>query len=333
MNPEIEKVRDVSISHIRLLAMLFIISCHIMQYYDCELAWWFNVGVQIFLCVSGFLYGNRDSAKNGFIIQSFSKILISYYIVFFVFGSIHWLYLGTASLKSLLGGLFTFVRLPGGGHLWFVFTILCCYAITPLLYIIFKKNDNSVLFALKCAFTLLLVHMFFSEICIIILRMSFVPAWINCYIIGFILARVSSRSRIEKSVFILIVAILCFVFNGIKIHYTYIQEIKNYTDCVLYQYAHSLLGVCLFVCLKKFFEQRQINSTILKLSDNYSYEVYLVHQYFILGPLTLMNLTPYAFINISLILLIVCVLAYAVKKLSLLLKKVLISFFQAINVG
>lgn len=43
---------DYSISLIRLIATLFIITCHIMQYLTIELAWWFNVGVQIF-CMEG----------------------------------------------------------------------------------------------------------------------------------------------------------------------------------------------------------------------------------------------------------------------------------------
>ena len=50
---------DYSISLVRLLAAIFIIACHIMQYLHMELAWWFNVGVQMFLCMSGFLYGQK----------------------------------------------------------------------------------------------------------------------------------------------------------------------------------------------------------------------------------------------------------------------------------
>jgi len=46
-----------------------------------------------------------------------------------------------------------------------------------------------------------------------------------------------------------------------------------------------------------------------------------------------MVLTPYGFINVIIIALIVCVLAYVVKMLSLLIRKALILFFQAINVG
>lgn len=48
---------DYSISFIRLISFLLIITCHIQQYLNIVLAWWFNVGVQIFLCISGYLYG------------------------------------------------------------------------------------------------------------------------------------------------------------------------------------------------------------------------------------------------------------------------------------
>ena len=53
------------ISLLRMLSVFSIISCHIMQFYNNELAWWFNTGVLIFLLISGFLY----SQKNIFLLQ------------------------------------------------------------------------------------------------------------------------------------------------------------------------------------------------------------------------------------------------------------------------
>jgi peptidoglycan/LPS O-acetylase OafA/YrhL len=74
--------RNSVISLIRLLSMLMIISCHIMQYYDLELAWWFNVGVQIFLCISGFLYGQKNIDNvTDFYNKRLKKILIPYYVM------------------------------------------------------------------------------------------------------------------------------------------------------------------------------------------------------------------------------------------------------------
>ena len=42
---KIKSSYDYSVSLIRLIATIFIITCHIMQYLSIELAWWFNVGV------------------------------------------------------------------------------------------------------------------------------------------------------------------------------------------------------------------------------------------------------------------------------------------------
>lgn len=47
-----------------------------------ELAWWFNVGVQIFLCVSGFLYGQKEIGDIvDFYKKRIKKILVPYYLV------------------------------------------------------------------------------------------------------------------------------------------------------------------------------------------------------------------------------------------------------------
>ena len=51
--------RDYSISIIRVLAMLAIVACHIFQSQDMSIAFWLNIGVQIFLFMSGFLYGKK----------------------------------------------------------------------------------------------------------------------------------------------------------------------------------------------------------------------------------------------------------------------------------
>ena len=54
MNNDMASQYDYSISMIRAMSMVAIITCHFMQYLDIELAWWFNVGVQVFLCISGY---------------------------------------------------------------------------------------------------------------------------------------------------------------------------------------------------------------------------------------------------------------------------------------
>lgn len=51
---------DYSISFLRVLAMFFIIICHLGTYFNINvIAQFFNVGVQIFFLISGYLYGGK----------------------------------------------------------------------------------------------------------------------------------------------------------------------------------------------------------------------------------------------------------------------------------
>ena len=51
--------KDAAISLIRLLSLLAIIICHILQGLNLEAAFWLNIGVQVFLFMSGYLYGQK----------------------------------------------------------------------------------------------------------------------------------------------------------------------------------------------------------------------------------------------------------------------------------
>ena len=82
-------------------------------------------------------------------------------------------------------------------------------------------------------------------------------------------------------------------------------------------YNHVLLGVFLFSIMKMVFERIDFWPRIkqfLNITDKFSYETYLVHQFLILGPFSLMTLTPYLGINILLILIGICILAWLLKQ-------------------
>ena len=71
---------DYSLSFARMIAMVFIISCHFLQFYGNELAWWFNVGVQMFFFISGWIFSKKNMSIK-VMVKQFLKILIPYYIV------------------------------------------------------------------------------------------------------------------------------------------------------------------------------------------------------------------------------------------------------------
>lgn len=83
----------------------------------------------------------------------------------------------------------------------------------------------------------------------------------------------------------------------------------------------AFLGIAIFVvlrCILKCMLERRTPSKIVdfivKLSDKYSYEGYLVHRFFVLGPMTMMHLTNCTGVNILAILITTLLLGFWLKK-------------------
>ena len=325
---KVDSGHDYSISLIRLIALTFIITCHIMQFLDMELAWWFNVGVQVFLCISGFLYGRRGVIDNEFAFykKNLVKILVDYYIV--VICAIVLQVIITPESISLLDiakALLTYGTLNGGEHLWYIPVCLLCYFITPFLSRYFSRYKNTPVRALllACAISAVTIELFFRY---------FNSAWIVCYILGYFLGMISSegKEKLYRSVSIMI-AIGAVLLNAGRIVCEYIMHLELEGNALwIYQkysnYSHVALGITLFVLMNLAFSKafakgdpRSLEK-VLKLFDKYSYDTYLVHHFVILGPFSLMKITGVLAVNILLVLTIIAVSAVIVNSISVFIK-------------
>lgn len=298
-----EQKRDLSISFVRMLAMMFIVICHVMQYYDMELAWWFNVGVQIFLCISGYLYGRKRILDIlVFYRKNFVKILIDYEIVVFAAVAATVLFTDTViTVEEIAGAVLTVSTIAGGAHLWFIPTILMCYLLTPLYERIFSRAEQSHKLLVPAAVLLFVMN----ELVFRQMFSYFNAAWVNCYLIGFALRRFQQyRFWYTGSAWLLtLTGAVCI---SIQASVRYLQLI-TLTDAwrpfyyPMCDYGHVFLGVALFcsgrVLLRPFCNINLIQR-ILRLSDRYSYQIYLTHHFFILGPLSLMALTANSYVNV-----------------------------------
>ena len=316
-----EQKRDLSISFVRMLAMMFIVICHVMQYYDVELAWWFNVGVQIFLCISGYLYGRKRILDIlVFYRKNFVKILIDYEIVVFAAVAATVLFTDTViTVEEIAEAVLTVSTIAGGAHLWFIPTILMCYLLTPLYERIFSRAEQSHKLLVPAAVLLFVMN----ELVFRQMFSYFNAAWINCYLIGFALRRFQQyRFWYTGSAWLL--TLTGAVFISIQASVRYLQLI-TLTDAwrpfyyPMCDYGHVFLGVALFcsgrVLLRPFCNINLIQR-ILRLSDRYSYQIYLTHHFFILGPLSLMALTANSYVNVVLILLLTVLTAVLLQKIS-----------------
>ena len=316
-----EQKRDLSISFVRMLAMMFIVICHVMQYYDVELAWWFNIGVQIFLCISGYLYGRKRILDIlVFYRKNFVKILIDYEIVVFAAVAATVLFTDTViTVEEIAGAVLTVSTIAGGAHLWFIPTILMCYLLTPLYERIFSRAEQSHKLLVPAAVLLFVMN----ELVFRQMFSYFNAAWINCYLIGFALRRFQQyRFWYTGSAWLLTLTGAVCISIQASVRYLQLITLTDawrpfyYPVC---DYGHVFLGVALFcsgrVLLRPFCNINLIQR-ILRLSDRYSYQIYLTHHFFILGPLSLMALTANSYVNVVLILLLTVLTAVLLQKTS-----------------
>lgn len=286
-----KKKRDYSISFCRMVATISIVMCHIMQYFGVELAWWFNVGVQMFLFISGFLYARKKIDDTMvFYKKTFSKILLDYYIYIFLFLICYAIIEHHFMNIESVFGLLTFSSTASSGirHFWFIPYILFCYFLTPVILKAFDKinNKNNLKFTIGTILILLITHL--AVFCFV---PYFIPAYIICFILGIAFGRMERRTELMIGAKILI-SLLALIMNGIQIKITYFEGGSLPTGYV--SYAHVFLGIFLvmflrsvFVFCKKSFKKtrtfRRLVRKTLDWSDKYSYDIYIVHQPYILG--------------------------------------------------
>lgn len=302
--------RDTGVSAIRNLSLLAIICCHILQGLNIEAAFWVNLGVQVFLFMSGFLYGQKDIENPlKWYIRQFKKIFVPYVLVVIVIILIDTKYFRisysrTSILFNLLGIQGFRGIIPTISHTWFVSYILICYFLTPLLQS-FKleklNNFQIIIFLVICA-----LFLFMFDILAITVISS---AWIFNYILGYTFAKKYLNRDENQSKFVLIFTCLTFLvliprvimqYQLFDIHIPTI--LMNRLKYIKY-YSHVLLGSWIFIILYLILSKYNIKyNKLLHFSDKYSYCIYLVHQIFILNHMSILHLTNSLTLNIVLIL-------------------------------
>ncbi|MBQ3310036.1 acyltransferase family protein [Candidatus Saccharibacteria bacterium] len=150
---------DYSISLTRFVAMVLIVLCHILQgFVHSELAFWANVGVQMFLLISGILYGSRTLIATEpvpFWRKTFRKILVKYYIYVLIIVAILVL-THTANLGMPAYSILPWVKFQptatGYEHVWFIKCILACYLLTPAWHwVLSAQKDRTAIYLIKLA--------------------------------------------------------------------------------------------------------------------------------------------------------------------------------------
>ncbi len=152
-----KKKFDYSVSAVRVVAMLMIVFCHLSSYFgQTAISHFFDIGVIIFLLISGYLYGTKEITRpiNWFLnrIIRLYMPLLAYILVHMLSKTIrgvalphfsHWLMLFTNTQG--INRVFTFAQDVTGP--WFFTVIMLCYlTLIPVkkLESHFKDDTNSL---------------------------------------------------------------------------------------------------------------------------------------------------------------------------------------------
>lgn len=302
----IEKLTSNSVSYVRVAALFAIIICHMMQALDNKWAWVMNIGVQVFLFISGFLYGHMNASSwLGWYKRRFYRIYIPFIQVVFLYILV---YLLCATKTLALSRIFSYVVashwfngwIPGIEHLWFITAILMCYMTTPVLQSL-KSIHIPVLFLI---FGFSLYELFVVKYDIKV----FIPLFI--YAFGFFYASFKGWWKYG------IISLLCALSVFLLWQLTW-EDILDHGS-LMNQVFHTYCGITISVILVELFSnvlKVGVLNRFVSFFDKHSYEIYLVHHPFIIGPFSLIGLTPFVILNISAILGLTFIMAFLLKRL------------------
>lgn len=145
--------RNIALSYCRVIAMIFIVLCHIINYYTMipfyqYMSEFFRVGVEMFIILSGYLYGSRQiTGFKSFYLKRYLKIclpvqlwIVIIFVVWHEMGDVRSFIIYFMNLSGLSWIKKDLLPPYGGngmgsllGHTWFVTIIVLCYLLIPLI--------------------------------------------------------------------------------------------------------------------------------------------------------------------------------------------------------
>ncbi len=308
---------------LRTVAVVCIVVCHLLQFYHniwCQI---FNIGVQVFWAISGYLYGKKTIDNWGVF---YKRRLIKIYVPFIVwtFGVILVYYFKGVDiginhvctyLFSLQGETHFFSRygLKGLGHLWFLTGLWFCYLSLPLLQCLKNKNK---LYSSWVLFFLFLTILIYGSVPFL----SSYYLWIFAFSYIYGALPKGDRRRMIKNVVYLIASF--FVFTTTWEH---LKE-PNY-----WRLHHISIGIALLLLtlnISDFVKLKNLDGQFLIKISNLSYFIYLTHMVWIYGPLSLFEyVNTDSFFVISVVVIVTLLSAFILKFITELVSQELLKLF------
>lgn len=290
--------------------MSLIIACHFAQAYGYSISFLLNTGVQIFFLTSGFLYGKIDVTQ---LLDFYKKRLLRVYVPYALVVAIVLLIQGLIgvwqfNVRDVLIYVFNLqgfvsTSVDGLNHLWFLSILMICYLLVPWLQRLLNYKPWLLVGAVVVAS---LVEF------LLVQKMYPICAWIVLFIAGMVYGKYESP-KVSLAALVGATILVAGMLPFFRLEHLVDAGWAHYSV-----WLHCGLAIFIFTAIYYLLPKvasENANLPMLKEIDKISYEVYLVHHPLIMGPLALLTITPYAGLNIAIILITTIALAYVCKQI------------------
>lgn len=302
------KQKDLGISTVRILAMVGIIVCHTVMYYQFipqheNLGQLFNCGVGIFIFISGLLYG--ANIRKSFGLNFFKKRWLRVCLPVVIWGTFVFLLDGCRNfcywivLLLNLQGINFIVENPifntaitGTGPLWFVTVIMLCYLMLPLLE---KIRSNWSIGRIKAFVLGSWVVQVFAGLGGVQLD------YFSIFILGFFwwqlfpnYRRKISKSK-GKSILLILIMVIVIGLRIISRHYV---DGSNLYDKVIVSLTMTVFEIAFILFILGICDRQEnalekiSNTRFFRFLDTNNFYLYIVHPWFIVFTYEKIGLLP-----------------------------------------
>lgn len=208
----------------------------------------------------------------------------------------------------MIFGIQGFRGVNGAEHTWYITCILVCYILTPLISYLFnfinnKKSLIQIIISLFIIFPTLIPFIFGSNLSYFICPVFW---YSTAYFCGKNKDKIEKLANIKYCLLSIMIIILLFFIRFIS--HIYIDGTLLYNNIIV-QYEHYISAFCIFIIFMFLFKNYKASFFVQKI-DNISFEIYLYHYMFIVGPLSLINITKWYYLNSVIV--IICSVFFAI---------------------
>lgn len=310
---------------IRFLGVILILLCHYTEQSTNVLlnmsAQFLNIGVPIFIILSGFLFGVRDGGKNAlsWYMKRIKRIYIPYELFVIILAAITLLHGGNIITRDWLFLVFglqgSVVGVCGAEQTWFITALLFCYLLTPVIRFIVLEIRESRNKIIIYTVAFLIIPIFLSFIPPAFVYTLFIPfCWYAlAYLIGYKFTgiKLTPIGAICSFGFIILsFGVRIIIRRGFDGSYLY--------DRITVSYTQAIAAFCIFYIIAYIFKNRKANQLVLWISS-ISFEMYLYHYMFTVGPIKLFGISGDWIIDCIFVTIVVVIISMKINRCSALI--------------